>query len=185
MLESFASFMMNEHLGGLTFDPPVGPAGYARQLDPERQPFRTADGYIVIVAYTYDSWDLIFDLLGEPDYIKEPRFAGPAARAAAMPELYRRMAELTPGFTTAHLLKRCHAAQIPAQPVNDIAGVLADEHLNAVGLFKRREHPTEGAYHEIGQPVRFSAMASPERRAPPQLDQDGPDIRAEIAGKSD
>lgn len=185
MLESFASFMMNEHLGGLTFDPPVGPAGYARQLDPERQPFRTADGYIVIVAYTYESWERIFDLLGEPDYIKDPRFEGPAKRAAAMPELYRHMAELTPNFTTAHLLERCHAEQIPAQPVNDIASVLADEHLNAVGLFKKREHPTEGTYHEIGQPVRFGAMPKGERRAPPQLDQDGPAIRADLARKAD
>ncbi len=185
MLESFASFMMNEHLGGLTFDPPVGPPGYARQLDPERQPFRTADGHIVIVAYTLESWDVIFAILGEPDYIKDPRFAGPANRAAAMPELYRHMAKLTPNFTTAHLLKACHAAQIPAQPVNDIAGVLADEHLTAVGLFKQREHPTEGTYHEIGQPVHFGAMPQHERRAPPQLDQDGPAIRADLARKAD
>ena len=33
MFEAFSSFMLLEHLGGQTFDPPVGPAGYPRQID--------------------------------------------------------------------------------------------------------------------------------------------------------
>lgn len=185
MYEAFTSFMLSEHLGGLTFDPPVGPSGYRRQLDPDRQPFPTTDGHIVIVAYTYDAWDRIFALLGDPDFIKAPPFEGPQARAAAMPELYHRIAELTVQFTTADLLERCHAAQIPAQPVKDLPGVVADPHLNAVGLFQRREHPSEGAYHEIIQPVKFGAMPPAERRVPPLLDQDGAAIRAELGGKAD
>ncbi|MEY4056320.1 MAG: hypothetical protein RL519_1655 [Pseudomonadota bacterium] len=185
MYEAFTSFMLNEHLGGLTFDPPVGPPGYRRQLDPDRQPFPTADGHIVMVAYTYDAWDRIFALLEEPDFLRDARFEGPQARATAMPEMYRRIAELTRQFTTADLLARCHAVQIPAQPVKDIPGVLADPHLNAVGLFQRREHPSEGDYHEMVQPVRFSAMPPEERAPPPLLDQDGPAIRAELAKKAD
>lgn len=183
MYEAFTSFMLSEHLGGLTFDPPVGPPGYRRQLDPDRQPLPTADGHIVMVAYTYDAWDRIFALLEAPDFLQDPRFEGPQARAAAMPEMYRRMAELTRQFTTEDLIARCHAAQIPAQPVKDIPGVLADPHLNAVGLFQQREHPSEGRYHEMVQPVRFGAMPPVERRAPPLLDQDGPTIRAELARK--
>ena len=185
MYEAFTSFMLSEHLGGLTFDPPVGLPGYRRQLDPDRQPFPTADGHIVMVAYTYDAWDRIFALLDDPDFLKDPRFAGPQARAAAMPDMYRRIAELTQKFTTADLLARCHAVQIPAQPVKDIPGVLADPHLNAVGLFQQREHPSEGHYHEIVQPVRFGAMPAEERAPPPLLDQDGPAIRAELARKAD
>ena len=185
MYEAFTSFMLSEHLGGLTFDPPVGPGGYRRQLDPDRQPFPTADGHIVMVAYTYDAWDRIFALLDDPDFLQDARFAGPQARAAAMPDMYRRIAELSRQFTTAELLKRCHAVQIPAQPVKDIPGVLVDPHLNAVGLFQSREHPSEGRYHEIVQPVKFGAMPAEERRAPPLLDQDGPAIRAELARKAD
>jgi len=183
MYEAFTSFMLSEHLGGLTFDPPVGLPGYRRQLDPDRQPFPTADGHIVMVAYTYDAWDRIFALLDDPDFLKDPRFEGPQARAAAMPDMYHRIAELTRQFTMAELLERCHAVQIPAQPVKDIPGVLADPHLNAVGLFQQREHPSEGHYHEIVQPVRFSAMPAEERAPPPLLDQDGPAIRAELACK--
>jgi crotonobetainyl-CoA:carnitine CoA-transferase CaiB-like acyl-CoA transferase len=183
MLESFASFMASEHLGGLTFDPPTGPAGYARQLDPDRQPFPTADGHISIVAYTYESWETIFAMLGDPDFIAQPQFDGMAERAANTPQLYRRMRDLTPGFTTAHLLEQCRMAQIPAQPVNDMAGLLSDPHLQAVGLVRRREHPSEGTYHQIGQPVRFGALPAREAGHPPRLDQHGDEIRAELAAR--
>jgi crotonobetainyl-CoA:carnitine CoA-transferase CaiB-like acyl-CoA transferase len=56
MFEAFAQFLLVEHLGGLTFDPPNAPVCYFRQIDPDRQPFPTSDGYISIVAYTASAW---------------------------------------------------------------------------------------------------------------------------------
>ena len=55
MFEAFTQFMLIEHLGGLTFDPPNAAEGYFRQLDPDRQPFPTSDGYVSIVPYTFSS----------------------------------------------------------------------------------------------------------------------------------
>lgn len=185
MLEAFSNFMLSEHLGGLTFDPPVGPVGYQRQLDPDRQPFPTADGHVSIVAYTYDAWDRIFALLDDPEFLNDPRFEGGPARLANMAAMYHRIAELTPRLTTAELVARCHAVQIPAQPVRDIGAMLDDPHLSATGFFRRREHPSEGTYNEIAPPVRFGAMPATQRVTPPLLDQDGPAIRARLAGEDD
>ena len=66
MLEAFTRFMMVEHFGGLTFDPPSGPACYARQIDPDRQPFPTKDGAVSLVPYTEAAWPDLFRLLGDP-----------------------------------------------------------------------------------------------------------------------
>ncbi len=184
MFEAFTSFMMLEHLGGQTFDPPVGAVGYARQLDPVRQPFPTSDGYISIVMYNFDAWDRVFVLLGDPAFIADARFADPAGRARHQAELYVRLAELSPKFTTADLLERCHAVQLPAQPVRDLSEVLHDPHLTATGFFKRRVHPTEGAYFEQAQPVRFGTSPAAEASMPPQLDGDGAAIRAELGERS-
>src|SRR5258706_5656105 len=52
MFETMVAFMMVEHLGGLTFEPPLGPAGYARVLAPDRRPHRTTDGHVAILPYT-------------------------------------------------------------------------------------------------------------------------------------
>ena len=181
MFEAFTSFMMLEHLGGQTFDPPTGPAGYARQLDPVRQPFPTADGYISIVLYNSAAWDRVFTVLGDPDFIAAERFSDLAGRVRHQTDLYEHLAKLTPQLTTAELLRRCHEAQLPAQAVCDLAEVIDDPHLTATNFFRRRLHPSEGVYLEQAQPVRFSAAPPHEVAMPPLLDGDGAAIRAKLA----
>ena len=183
MFEAFTSFMMLEHLGGQTFDPPTGPVGYGRQLDPVRQPFPTADGYISIVIYTVDAWDRVFALLGDAAFIAQERFNVPGGRGRNQAELYQHLAALTPQMTTAELLQRCHEQQLPAQAVCDLADVIDDPHLAATGYFRRRVHPSEGAYFEQAAPVRFGGCPAPELAMPPQLDADGAAIRAELAAR--
>lgn len=184
MFEAFASFMMLEHLGGQAYDPPVGPVGYARQIDPLRQPFPTADGFISIVIYTHDAWDRAFALLGDTEFITQDRFNEPGGRGRHQDELYSHLASLTPRMTTAELLAACHAAQLPAQPARDLGEVIADEHLQAVEFFRKRVHPSEGPYWEQAQPVKFGAADTSGRRMPPQLDADGAEIRAEAAAQA-
>ena len=183
MFEAFTSFMMLEHLGGQTFDPPVGPAGYARQVDPDRQPFPTADGHISMVMYSHEAWERIFTLLGAPEFVQQERFNGPGDRARHQSELYRQIAALTPGFTTADLLAQCAAAQIPAQAVRDLSEVIDDPHLAATGFFRRRDHPSEGGYFEQAPPVRFGSDDGEPGRMPPVLGADSAAIRAELAAR--
>ncbi|MEN9682864.1 MAG: hypothetical protein RLZZ427_615 [Pseudomonadota bacterium] len=180
MFEVFASFMMLEHLGGQTFDPPNAPVGYARQVDPYRQPFPTKDGAVSIVIYTHDAWDRVFAVLEDPDFIAQERFNLPGGRATHQDELYQHIAALTPNFGTDDLVRRCHGAQLPAQAVQDLSEVLQDAHLNAVGFFRRREHPSEGAYFEQAQPVRFSAGIPASIGMPPRIDEHGDEIRREL-----
>ncbi len=178
MFEVFSSFMLLEHLVGQTFDPPNGSAGYFRQIDPDRQPFPTADGHISIVAYSDDSWQRIFALLNQPDFLKQEHLSTPALRLRASAELYQAMARFTPALTTAEILARCQAADIPAQPARDLSTVMDDPHLQSVGFFRRREHPVEGAYFEQSAPVKFGAGALGEHAMPPLMGQDSDQIRA-------
>ena len=173
MFEAFTNFMLIEHLAGKTFDPPNGSICYRRQIDPDRQPFPTSDGYISIVAYTDDSWPILFTLLGDPEFLDDERFATRALRARNTAPLYQQVARLTPGFTTADLLAKCHAAQIPAQPVRDIGDILEEPHLAATDFFRRRHHPSEGDYFEMAQPVRFSDGDLAEPGFPPRLGEHG------------
>lgn len=181
MFEAFTHFMLVEHFGGLTFDPPNAPVGYFRQIDPDRQPFPTADGYISIVPYTDDAWPAVFEVLGNAAFLEDERFATRKLRAANLPLLYREMARLTPAFTTEDLLARCHAAQLPAQAVRDIGDIMTDPHLAATGFFSRQVHPSEGPYFAMTHPVRFSQPLDSVRRAPPRLDEHGEQVRMEAS----
>ena len=184
MFEAFASFMLIEHLSDQMFEPAIGPAGYPRQLDPDRQPFPTSDGYISIVAYTDGAWTKIFELLGEPEFLDDPRFANAKLRFFNSAALYQRMAALTPRFTTQGLLAMLAEAQIPSQAVRDLDEVLHDPHLNATGFFRRRSHNTEGDYYETQPPVTFSDAPTVPDRLPPNLNEHGAEIRAELARRS-
>ena len=180
MFEAFSSFILLEHLSDRTFVPPIGMAGYPRQLDPDRQPFPCADGWISIVAYTNGAWDRIFTVLGAPEFLDDPRFDGPRGRFKHSDVLYQRMAALTPQFTVADLLAALKAVDIPAQPVRDLDDILNDEHLQKTGFFRQRTHPTEGDYIEMQPPVRFSAAATVPDLMPRHINEDGDAIRAEL-----
>lgn len=179
MFEAFTRFMLEEHLFGDTFDPPVGGVGYPRQLDPGRQPFPTADGYISIVPYTDDSIVRVFGLLGRPDLVEDERFASRRARISNMSQVYEVIATLTPGKTTAAWMTALTAAQIPAMPVRDLAEIRQDPHLVATGFFQRRTHASEGDYYEMRPPVRFGVQATSASGAP-RVGEHSDEIRAEL-----
>ena len=43
------------HLAGATFEV-NGHLGYDRVLSPNRRPYRTQDGWLAVLPYTYDQW---------------------------------------------------------------------------------------------------------------------------------
>ena len=168
MFEAFTNFMLKEHLGGRTFEPPVGPDCYARQIDPHRQPFPTADGYISIVPYQISQFGKVVAILGDPDFEKQEQFSTPVGLLKGQGEFYRRIGELTCNYKTEELVRLMHSHSIPAMAVRDIAEMTDDPHLNAVGFFFRREDWSEGTTVEMREPSRFSEW-EPERPDPAPL----------------
>ncbi len=162
----------------MTFDPPNAPSCYARQVDPNRQPFPTSDGYVAIAAYGDRHWLALFELLGASAFLEQPALATTPDRFRNMALMYREVARLTPGLTTAELLVRCEAANLPARAARDVDDIMDDPHLHATGFFQRRTHPSEGDYFEMRPPVKFGAAPVREASLPPQLDEQGARIRA-------
>lgn len=183
MFEAFTGFLLEEHLFGGTFDPPTGPIGYGRQIDPNRQPFPASDGYVTIVPYTDESLVALFHVLGAPELLEDPRFSDMMARITNISDIYVEIARRTPQHSTAHWVAACNAARIPAMAVRDIADILDDPHLRATDFFHRRKHPSEGAYFEMRQPVRFSAAPDPRPRPAPMLGEHNAELAAEIAAR--
>ena len=182
MFECFSQFMLVEHLAGHTFDPPNGSSCYSRQIDPDRQPFPTSDGYISIVPYTVESWPAVFEVLGEPEFLDSEEFATPALQYRNQAKLYKRCAELTPARKTADWVARFKTARIPCMPVRDMDAMLEDPHLLQTGFFERREHPSEGGYYAMRQPVRYEAMPAKIKKDAPLLGQDTEEVLRMLNG---
>jgi len=179
MLECMASFVLVEHLSGATFDPPLAPPGYGRMLEPYRRPHRAKDGYIAILPYMTAHWVRFFRHIGREDLARDESVLDAQKRSRAIGRLYAVIAEVAPSKTRAEWFAELKALEIPCMPVNSLEDLLANEHLNAVGLFKRVEHPSEGRLVSVDFPVRFSAAAAAPDRPAPQLGQDTEEVLAE------
>ena len=169
MLETMTAFVMAEHMGGLTFDPPIGPPGYARMLAPDRRPHRTADGYICILPYTDRHWRDFFRLAGRPEFAEDPRLSDAQTRSRHVAELYALVAQCVLDRSNAYWLDRLKAADIPCGPVNPLAELPADAQLAAVDFFPLTEHPSEGAIRIVRPPVRFGDADCALRHPAPRL----------------
>ena len=180
MLECFANFMLEEHLQAATFDPPLGDIGYPRQLDPGRQPFPTADGWIAIVPYIDPKIVQLFGLLDGLSVLENEPLNTPLGRFRNTATMYREITKLTPAKTTDEWLKLCADAEIPAMEARDLSTVFEEPHLKATGFFRMREHPTEGLFREMAPPIRFSADTDRTLGLAPKLGEHSAEIKATL-----
>jgi crotonobetainyl-CoA:carnitine CoA-transferase CaiB-like acyl-CoA transferase len=168
MFETMAQMVLGDHMGGRTFEPPLGPAGYKRSLSPERMPYRTSDGYICVLAYNDKQWRSFFAAIGRPELPDaDPRFADMGSRTVHIDALYALLAEILTTRPSAEWLAVLDAADIPVVPLHTLDSLIDDPHLAAIGFLQSVEHPTEGAIRSIGVPTIWSeTQAAPGRPAP-------------------
>jgi crotonobetainyl-CoA:carnitine CoA-transferase CaiB-like acyl-CoA transferase len=185
MFETMVSFVMVEHLHGRTFVPEEGALGYARVLAPWRRPYRTADGYVCMLAYTDGQWRRFWSALGRPEMMQDPRFADMAARSRNIDEVYKLAGEQLGSRTTAEWIALFDRLEIPAGPVNSLEQVMDDPHLEAIGFFRYMQHPSEGEVVMPDVPVRFAETPGAIDRLPPRLGEHGREILREIGMQPD
>ncbi|NEN07667.1 CoA transferase [Diaminobutyricibacter tongyongensis] len=155
MLETLAAFTTIEQLGGLTFDPPTGPALYARTASPERRPYATADGYISVMIYTDRHWRAFLAEIGRMDLIIDPRFATLAGRTSNIDEVYEFVAEQVAERTTDEWVQTLRRIDVPHARVNSLGDLFEDLQLASVKMFAPRSHPTEGTLRTARPPFLF------------------------------
>ena len=180
MFETTVAFLATEHLGGLSYEPPLGGAGYSRMLTPFRRPFRTRDGWMGVVPYTDAQWKRFFEIAGRPDMAADPRFATLLDRSRVFGELYKFVEDTLASRTTAQWVAALSEGDIPFAPVNSFADLIDDPHLKAIGFWKTVEHPSEGRVRMADIPVRFSDTPGSIRRLAPRLGEHTAEVLREI-----
>ena len=180
MFETMVAFNLVEHYRGAVFEPPEGPFGYDRLLTPHRRPYPTADGWVCLLPYNDAHCRAFFEFAGRPELVDDPRFADHNSRIENVEELYAMIGELSVQRTTDEWITYCDSHSIPASRIMDLADLDADPQLSAVGLVSISEHPTEGAYRYVADPVVYSATPTRLRRHAPLLGQHAVEILSEL-----
>ena len=169
MFESLSQFVLGDHMGGKTFEPPIGDAGYARLIAPHRRPYGTRDGYLCVLIYNDKHWRNFFEGINRNDLRDDPRFCDHTSRAAHIRDVYQFVADIMLSRTTAEWQTLLDKADIPNTPMHSMDSLIDDPHLNSSGFFPLYEHPSEGTVRTTAPVGEWSETPLSIRRLAPQL----------------
>lgn len=169
MFETMAGLVLSDHLGGMSYEPPLDAGGYPRQLSPDRKPYATRDGHVCAIVYNDGQWRRFADAIGRPALLEDPCFATYAGRSANVATVNAELVRIFAGRTTAEWMRLLEAADIPALPMHDLHSLVDDPQIAASAMLPLREHPSEGRVRTIAPPMRMSRTpVEPPRLAPRQ-----------------
>jgi crotonobetainyl-CoA:carnitine CoA-transferase CaiB-like acyl-CoA transferase len=179
MFETMVYYTMAEHLWGMTFEPPIGTAGYTRLMSHHRKPYKTRDGYIAILPYLDSHWETFCKLSGRPELLDDPRFRTLNDRVTNIDATYEETGKIMATRSTDEWLKIFAETSVPTIVVNTLEGLIRDPHLQAVGFWQEADHPSEGKLRMTKFPVNFSATPADVRRLQPRLGEHSVEILRE------
>jgi crotonobetainyl-CoA:carnitine CoA-transferase CaiB-like acyl-CoA transferase len=96
--------------------------------------FAVADGHVILAPANDRLFGRLMAVLGLDALVDDPRFATNAARTANAAALDAEIAAAAAGWSKQGLLDACHAAGVPAGPINRLDEVFADPQVIARGM---------------------------------------------------
>jgi crotonobetainyl-CoA:carnitine CoA-transferase CaiB-like acyl-CoA transferase len=169
MFETMTAFNMVEHQWGHAFDPPIAPMGYEPVSTASRRPYRTLDGFLVVLPYNDSDWHRFFELAGAPEVMRDERFATFQARQQHFRVVWDEIERQIARKTNAQWLQLLTPEDIPFSVVNSLEDLVDDPHLRSVDFWEIRRHASEGALRIPRVPMQFSGARTDIARLPPQL----------------
>jgi crotonobetainyl-CoA:carnitine CoA-transferase CaiB-like acyl-CoA transferase len=149
------------------------------------QPFRAADGEVILACGNDNLYSKFCEAAGRPELARDPRFVTNAKRVENRAELTRILGEVFRSRSKREWLGLLEAAGVPNGPINDVAQVFEEPQVKARGVRIELEHAAAGRVPLVASPMRFSATPIEYRLAPPLLGEHTTDVLRGVLGKSD
>ncbi|OYY90954.1 MAG: CoA transferase [Sphingomonas sp. 28-66-16] len=129
------------------------------------QMFRTADGWLFVMAQLPKFWTVLTDRIGRPDLALDARFASPDARLANRDALTEALDAVFEQQTTRHWLDLLRG-YMPVAPVNALDEALDNPFLAETGMIDRVAHPDRADLRVLASPIRLDGKRLPNRAGP-------------------
>lgn len=134
--------------------------------------FQCRDGRWLHLSGSDQHWAPVCRALGLDALIDDPRMINNAARVAHREEV---MGELRAAFAhheRAAIAEALRDVGVPAGEVNSVREILSDPHIAAREMVGHFDHPVEGRFPALRNPLRFDGFDDPEIGVPPLLGAD-------------
>jgi crotonobetainyl-CoA:carnitine CoA-transferase CaiB-like acyl-CoA transferase len=144
--------------------------------------YEVDDGHVLIATFNDREFVRLARLLGHPEWAEDPRFAKNGARVANRPLLKQLVGAALRGKTKDQWVKLLNEGTVSCGPINDMASVEQDPHVQARGLVVPLEHPIMGTVKTAASPLRYSESPVTYRRAPPLTGEHTDEVLTEWLG---
>ncbi len=148
------------------------------------QDFPTADGHMILAIGNDGQFAKFCAAAERAQWAQDPRFRTNSARVTHRSQLIPLMREVTLERTTTDWIALLENEGVPCGPINTIADVFSDPHVQARGMRIEMSHPVAGEIPLVASPIRLSDTPVQYRTAPPQLGQDTRQVLSEVLGLS-
>jgi len=147
-------------------------AGSAAPYSAPNQAFETADGWIMVAAYTPDRWQRLCELLGLPQLVDDPRFATSPMRVANRMQMVEALTRVFRTRSMGAWLPLLKAADILCARVATYEDVMQHPQVAANRMISEVRHPELGTIRMPGFPINSAAANSRPSRPAPACGQD-------------
>jgi crotonobetainyl-CoA:carnitine CoA-transferase CaiB-like acyl-CoA transferase len=130
--------------------------------------FPVTDGHVILAPANDRLFAKLMNLLKREELISDERFVTNASRVQNAAELDSEIAKATAGWAKDTLIEACHAAGVPAGPINNLDEVFADPQVIA-----RAMRVDLGGMPGVRSPFSFSDAELALDRPSPLLGEDG------------
>jgi len=149
------------------------------------QPFRAADGEVILACGNDNLYRKFCEAAGCPELARDPRFATNGKRVENRVELTRLLGEVFRKRGKREWLELLEAAGVPNGPINDVAQVFEEPQVKARGVRLELEHRAAGKVPLVASPMRFSDTPLEYRLAPPVLGEHTEELLRGLLGRSE
>jgi len=144
--------------------------------------FQCRDGGWLHISGSDQHWASVCRVLGLDGLGGDPSLATNAARVARRDEVTAAMRTAVAARDRTPLAEALRALGVPAGEVNSVREILGDPHIKARGMVAGFDHPTEGHFPALRNPLRFDGFDDPATGTPPLLGADTDAILAAELG---
>ena len=146
------------------------------------QDFFTSDGSMIIATGNDGQFVRLCEALGHPEWSSDPLYLTNEKRIANRVVLIAMMNEATRQRTTQDWVTMLEKVGVPCGPINDLAGVFADPHVQARGTAFEMQNTNGAPVKLVANPIHMSQTPPSYRAAPPVLGHDTHAALSEILG---
>ncbi|GAA4322648.1 CaiB/BaiF CoA-transferase family protein [Pigmentiphaga soli] len=184
LLDTIVAFGSNQIANYFATGVPPGLVGNAHPNLAPYQPFRTADGRIIVACANDGQYKRLCQVLDRADLADDPRYQTMGGRsqnrAALCAQIERTMREHPTSYWAGRLIE----AGIPSGPINNYKQVFEHPQVIHRGMKVDLPHAGGGVTSVVASPLRLSDTPVEYRLAPPTLGQHTAEILQQVLGKS-